>query len=81
MRVWWRLAYAAGRSHAGSQVPRLVVDLAALLACKVSTEEAKAACRELNKCGKFLGGGCFFFFFRVWSRTAETCRSNLDNYT
>ncbi|CAM9154163.1 unnamed protein product, partial [Laminaria digitata] len=37
-----------------SKVPRLVVDLAALLGCKVSTEEAKAACRELDRCGDSL---------------------------
>ena len=47
------VAFGAGRLHPGSQVPRLVVDLAALMGCKVSTEEAKAACRELDRCGDF----------------------------
>lgn len=51
----------AGRSHPGSQVPRLVVDLAALMGCKVSTEEAKAACRELDRCGEFFWLFCCAF--------------------
>ncbi|CAM9480704.1 unnamed protein product [Pylaiella littoralis] len=37
-----------------SKVPRLAIDLSTRLGCGVSTEQAKAACRELDRCGERL---------------------------
>ena len=38
----------------GLQVPRLVVDLESYVGFRVSADEAKSRCRELDRCGKRL---------------------------